>query len=306
MKKSLISLLVVLWVSVAATAPAAADPTFSPGLVRWQRVDMTASKLLVSMEAVIEQAALDLPSVQARLVTPMSPPESREVGYPLALAFVTDGLGRRNEVELLIDGSDGGAIQRTALRRGGSPKYRIYRFEDERILRLTRRPDAGEEDSPPASWTRLSEESHAYPSPGSRPLVTEASALIYLAAASDLSHPGDRVDILALASGEFHRVSLVAREPVETRVDYRIIRGEGSSREKGRTRATRIAILARPLHGDNGDEFELLGLRDLELLVDPVSRVPLELKGKVDFFGRVRFRLDRVTMATDTPSPASD
>ena len=93
-----------------------------------------------------------------------------------------------------------------------------------------------------------------------------------------------------LASGEFHLVSLVAREPVETRVNYRVIRGDQVARQSGRIEAVKISVLGRPAHDAQSETFEFLGLRDLALILDPATRMPLEIRGKVEFASKDRGR----------------
>jgi hypothetical protein len=284
---------------------AAADSgrVFYPEQVAWKRVEMTASKFLMSMDAYVELENLIPDSLESLLILPLSETERALLGAPTRLSYVTDGLGRRTESWLLLDGGRGTALQRTTLRKGGSQKYRIYRFAENKIHRLTWRPGPGEEGKDPKVWSRLSEEYYEYPEAptATPPIVTEASALIYLAAASGLSRPGEELEVLTLASDEFFLTRLAVRQPEETRVSYSRVDERGSSMNIGRVRAVRVAIEARPLDLRDGEDFELFGLSDLELILDPETRAPLELRGRVDFFGDVAFKLDRLTLASKKP-----
>lgn len=296
------SALLFPWLWIAFWQPSLASDNqaiFSPDSVQWTRVEMTASKFLVSMEAVLELETLDISSLESRLITPVLPGERQRILAPRSLAYSTDGLGRRNEGQLLLDARSGHAFQRATLKTGGSPKYRIYRLEEDRILRVTWRPGPEEAHLRPERWTRRSEESYGYPLSVTRPVVTEATALIYLAAAANLHRPGDRLDILTLASDEFYTASLIVREPAEARVDYFVTDGGQDARRTGRMTAIRVAIEARPVDGASHDEFELFGLTDLELLLDPQTRAPLEIRGSVEYFGGVTFTMDRMTLLAD-------
>ena len=52
--------------------------------------------------------------------------------------------------------------------------------------------------------------------------------------------------------------------------------------------------------GDSDDEFELLGLRgDIVLHLDPATRAPLQLEGRVKIAGNAKMRL--VELATVAP-----
>jgi len=284
---------------LAVAMPARADepePRFYPDRVGWTSIEMSASKLLVTMDVTMSVERQDLASAEVRLITPLTDRERDAVHEAMALRFVTEGLGRRNEVELLMDPESGSALQRTTFRTGHHPKYRIYRFEDDHILRITRRPESGEDDLSPDRWSQVAEETYSYPAPRAGSAVAEASSLIYLAATSGIARPGDRLEILAMASDEFHIVELECQKPAEVRVDYFAIDGDRVERFTGKTSAIRISIRARSLEPDKGEEFDLLGLKDLEVFLDPASRLPLELRGKVDFFGRVDFELNRVIL----------
>lgn len=297
-KSRLAALIMVLCSAALPTAAQGAMPVFNPDRIAWAAVEMSASKLLVSMDVSMTVEDLPVAAAVARLVTPMSAKEESSLERLVALRFVTEGLGRRNEVELMINPDTGAALQRTTFRTGNRPKYRVYRFEDDRILRLTSRPASGEDDLPPDRWSEQSEEVYPYPDGAAGTAVAEATSLIYLATTSTIAGPGDRLEILALASDEFHRVELVGEKPADIGTDYFAIGGERIERRTGKTSALRIAILGRSLVADQEEEFELLGLKDLEVFLDPVTRIPLKLRGKVDFFGRVEFDLNHVTLAT--------
>ncbi len=298
MRESLLTTFVVLLAVAAWPEPVSgSEPVFNPDRVGWEGIEMSASKLLITMDVSMALEDLTVAAAAPRLMTPLSTEEKENLRQVMALRFVTEGLGRRNEVELLMNPISGAALQRTTFRTGNRPKHRVYRFDGNRILRLTRRPESGEDDLPMDRWSRVSEETYPYPAGASDAAVAEATSLIYLAATSYIARPGDRVEILALASDEFHLVELVGQKPSEVGVDYFAIDGDRVERLTGKTSAIRIAIRARSLEPGKGEEFELLGLKDLEVFLDPATRVPLELRGKVDFFGRVDFELNRVTLA---------
>jgi len=300
-KSRLAALITVLCIAAMPTAAPAAMPVFDPDRIGWAAVELSASKLLVTMDVSMAVENLPLAAAAARLVTPMSAREESRLNRLVALRFITEGLGRRNEVELMINADTGAALQRTTFRTGNRPKYRVYRFEDDRILRLTRRPASGEDDLPPDRWSELSEEVYPYPAGAAGTDIAEATSLIYLATTSTIAGPGDRLEILALASDEFHNVELVGEKPADIGTDYFAIGGKRIERKTGKTSAVRIAILGRSLVADQEEEFELLGLKDLEIFLDAATRIPLKLRGKVDFFGKVEFDLNHVTLAAKTP-----
>jgi hypothetical protein len=49
--------------------------------------------------------------------------------------------------------------------------------------------------------------------------------------------------------------------------------------------------------GDSDDQFELLGLRgDIDIHIDPVTRAPIQLEGKVKIAGHAVMRLTHLTI----------
>ena len=274
--------------AVSADQPPDIPPParFDQGRVSWQKMELGASKFFVSMRATVEVTSRNGdpgPGDVGRM-----PPDP-----PLTIRFDTDGLGRRSKVDLVIAPSTGRALRRTSVETGSRHKYRQYVLNDDDILRLTRRPLEGEESGEPAQWSRVSEERIDYPVEPT-PVVTEAGALIYLIAASRLREAGDSFEILTLASDEFHQVTATVKGLKPLDVDYHEISGGASKRTSARKKAIRVVLESRLLGDSDGDRFELLGLRNIELFFDPDTRALLQLRGKIDYFGKISFNLTKL------------
>lgn len=290
------ALLAALLASGTAVAEPDITPSFDPSRLSWRTANLSASKFFVSMTVSLDVEEMDASGVQALLqAPPLIAPDRDEAGYA-ALRYVTEGLGRSSNVELLVDAASGTALQRTSLETGSRNKHRVYRLRDPDVLRVTNRPQEGEEALPYTEWTRRSEEIYAYPDPRPYPVVTEAGALIYLTAASSLSVPGDSFKLLALASDEFHEVEVIMAGKNATGVDFIVDSAQGTTRRDEKIPALRYFIRGRPLGQEEGGEFRLLGLSDIELFLDPATRAPLQLRGRVDVFGRVKFQLDSLIL----------
>jgi hypothetical protein len=290
--------LIVALCTVALPALAEPDttPSFDASRLAWRTANLSASKFFVSMTVSLDVEELDASRAEALLrAPPLVAPDRGEAGY-VALRYVTDGLGRRSDVELLVDAASGAALQRTSLEAGNRNKHRIYRLRETDVLRITNRPQENEETLRYTDWTRHSEEIYAYPDRRPYPVVTEAGALIYLAAASSLSVPGDSFRLLALASDEFHEVEVMMAGDNAIGVEYTMVSTQGQIRRDEKIPALRYFIRGRPLSQEEGGEFRLLGLSDIELFLDPETRAPLQLRGRVDVFGRVKFQLDSLTL----------
>lgn len=82
--------------------------------------------------------------------------------------------------------------------------------------------------------------------------------------------------------------------PRTIEVDYLEQSRGGSVRRVGKVEALRLSLVGLPLPGasEDEDELELLGLRGkLELLLDPITRAPLQLSGQVKVLGTLTLRL---------------
>ena len=277
---------------------------FDRARLGWDRTELSASKFFVSMRVTMAlgQDPGHGDGIGLRALDPSGPGAGDASG--LGIRYVTDGLGRNSNVELVIDPVSGAAKRRTSLESGSRNKYRQYLLGDETVQRLTRRPQDGEETRPATEWSRVSEEQIDYPG-AARGVVTEAGALIYLIAASHLEQPGDSFEILTLASDEFHWVEATVTGLDAINLDYKERSDAGSKRRTVREKAIRIVLSSRPVLPGDDDRFELLGLRDIELFIDTSSRALLQLRGKVDYFGRITFSLDwvRLTAATHQADP---
>lgn len=294
--------LTVLLALILLSAGASGQPTnpdrihqFDRTRLGWDRMELSATKYFVSMRVTMDLSTALEQGVGNDLRNLHTSELGNDEHSGLSIRYMTDGLGRRSNVQLVIDSGSGKALRRTSLETGSKHKYRQYLLGKEDVLRLTRRPQDGEESRSAKDWSRVSEERIDYPS-GTRATVTEAGALIYLIAASHLEQPGDSFEILTLASDEFHWVKATVKGLDGVNLDYREESPAGTTRKTLRDKAIRIVLSSRPVRPSHGDRFELLGLRDIELFLDPRSRALFQLRGKVDYFGRITFVLDGVSL----------
>ena len=306
-------LLVLLLASLLAGVPAgagAADPgvdpasfdpaRFDPERVGWSEIRMTASKLFLTAEArlslrTVPGAAVspDLLPVADERFTPLIP--GKEV---LELLYETRAVGRRSRLTLLMDPLSGAALQRTQHDQDGKLRQRTYRFGVEGAYQRTRLPaTASEKALPPDRWTRTSEGLRAYPvSPGRQPVV-EPTGLLYAIAAAPLNQPGDALEVLVFRRRDTQTVRIEVLPSREISVRYDELWPGGTVQRSGKVQALRLSLKGLPVPGGKtgDDDLELLGLRgQLELLLDPETRAPLQLSGTVKVVGSVTLRLAAV------------
>ena len=274
-------------------------PDLDPARAGWTTAHLEATKLFQSMTVRIGIEQPDDATVAARLMAPgeheLLAPPSPTAG----LEFTTEGLGRRNEISLLIDPASGQVLQRSSQETGKRYRHRIYRFGQTGTQRRTWRPAEGEEDAASTDWSDRREQWFPAPAEVVGQTLTEPGTLIYLVSISDLAAPGDRFGLHAFSTSDetVYRIDAEVLSPDRVKFDYRREGGPEAGRAEGKLEAIRVAIRGRPLTGDDDGELTLLGMRDVELLLDPASRAPLELRGRVAVFGGVKFELRRLENA---------
>ncbi|MEO7387318.1 MAG: hypothetical protein ABIX37_10315 [Gammaproteobacteria bacterium] len=283
----------------SGTALAATPVSFDPARVGWSEIRMTASKLFLTAEARLTlrivpgtAAMTDLLTVPATPFTPIMP--DKDV---LELVYDAHGAGLRSRLTLLMDPVTGAALQNTQHGQEGKLRYRIYRFGLEGAYQTTRSPaNASEKALMPARWTDTSEGLRTYPVPPREQPVVETTGLLYAIAAAALDRPGDTVDILVFRRRDTQWVRVEVQPPRDINVRYDELWPKGTVQRSGTVRPLRLSLQGLPVAGGDPDEdLELLGLRGrLELLLDPATRAPLQLSGKVKVLGSVTLKLAAV------------
>ena len=283
-----------------AGAGAASDPApaFDRDLPRWTELDFSASKFLMSATATVQMRIRPSREIASEL-------KSTPAGKPVApgdevleMVYAASGFGRASLTTLWADPVSGATLQRTQLDQG--ERRRTYRFTDIGAYHYTRWPAATREESlGPEQWTRRTEGMRPYSDGAAGKPVTEGTVLLWMVGAADLSKKGDRLEAFTFSR---KRVNRVVAEVIGTRtvqVDFIEKSASGEHRRRGDLNALRLRVRGSPLTPvkDEDEEFELLGLRgDLDLMLDPQTRAPVELRGNIKYAGQVTVHLRRAVL----------
>jgi hypothetical protein len=291
-----VAALLMLLVPGLASANAS---TFDPARVGWAEVRMTASKLFLTAEATVRLRTLPATRIVNDLkdapgATPIAPGPD-----VLELVYDTRGAGRRSLLTLLMDPLSGAALQRTQVEAEGRFRQRIYRFGDLGAYQRSRYPASNAEKRlPPARWTDTSEDLRRYPDPPAGRPVVEPTGLLYLVAAADLDQSGDSLEVLVFRRRDTQVVRIEVVKPKPVDVHYDELWPMGTIQRREQLQPIRLILRGLPQPGaaaGEDDQLELLGLRGrLELLLDPVTRAPLQLSGNVKVIGTVTLKLAAV------------
>ncbi|MEO8223489.1 MAG: hypothetical protein ABI661_01685 [Gammaproteobacteria bacterium] len=283
--------------ALAAGQACAAPARLDPARVGWSEVRMTATKLFLTAEARVTLRAVpgssvlpDLLGVRAEGFRPVMPG-----GSVLEVIYDAQGVGRQSRLTLWMDPGSGAALQLSNHDQDAKPRLRIYRFGTEGAYQTTRWPATPEERPlQPAHWTQTSEGLRTYPVPPHGQPVVEPTGLLYAIAAAPLDRPGDHIDLLIFRRRDTQAVRIEVLQPQEIGVRYDELWPRGAVQRTGTVRALRLSLQGLPVQGSSpgDDELELLGLKgQLELLLEPTTRAPLQLSGDVKIVGRVTLNL---------------
>ncbi len=290
-------MLLALAPGLASAADAALDPALDPARVGWSEIRMTASKFFLTAESRLALRTVTGATVTPDLLVVADPHFTPLAPGPAVLELVYDtrGAGRKSRLTLLMDPDSGAAIQRVQHDQDGKPRFRTYRFGVEGAYHRTFWPaTTGEQSLQPKAWTRTSEGLRAYPvKPGKHPVI-EPTGLLYAIAAASLDKPGDTADMLVFRRRDTQTVHIAVLPSREVSVRYDEVWPTGTVERSGKVQPLRLSLRGMPVPGGGptDEDLELLGLRgQLELLLDPTTRAPLELSGDVKVLGKVTLRL---------------
>ncbi|MBM4196404.1 MAG: hypothetical protein FJ197_04785 [Gammaproteobacteria bacterium] len=298
--RSLLRCVVVIAGLAGLSAPVMSAPDFDAGRPGWTSVELGASKFLMTGRARVTLEELPASQLAGEL---RSPP----AGVPVApgerilrMRNVASLAGQRTDMTLLLDPATAATLQIQLRDSGRRYRQRILRFTDIGAWHWTVKPAAyGEKALEPQAWTNRSEGMRPYGKLTGTGAVTDATALVYGAAAAPLAKPGDRFGLQVYSRRRMHNVVAEHAGFIEVNADYMEKRAGQPVRRKGRIKALNLQISgAQSPDGDDDDErVTLLGLSGaLSLALDPVTRAPLQLTGDAPIVGRVTFRLKAVTL----------
>ena len=282
---------------VATLAVSSAGATSEP---RWSRLEFSASKFLMTAHAGVGVRERPAAGIVADL---LRTPEGRPVqpgANVLELAYQMSGFGRESTTTLWADPVTGASLQQTEIDGGRRPRLRTYRFTDIGAWHFSRWPaTAAEQALAPGHWSERTQGLRAY-SPGAvgQP-VTSAIMLLWLASAGNYQQAGDRGEVLVFSRKQVNRVTIEVAGRRTIRADYAQRTVAGLQQRRGNMEVIVIHIHGQPVDpaGDDDRDFELLGLQgNLELLLEPVARIPLQLSGAVKIAGQVTIRLQEATL----------
>lgn len=275
---------------------------FDTGRLDWSDLSFHASKFFISIDADVALSDVPVGDVEGLLTAPGEGNAVPVQGPTKELVFTTAAFGRQTRAAVLLNAEDGATLQRTSHDSGKRNRHRIYRYTDVGAYQKTWWPVGDEEEGLPTDqwqqWSKYEEGMRPFAEAVHGQIVTDPGALLYIVGAAPLNEAGDSIEILAYARKNVHRVQVEVAGMEQIKVKYDQQGGANPGRKKGKMNALKLLVRGEMIDdGDSDDQFELLGLRgDIDIHIDPETRVPLQIEGNVKIAGHAVMRLTRLQL----------
>lgn len=292
----------ILWAVLLLYTSTATATELDPGRVSWRAIRLQAHKFGLTATT---NVSLELPGPAAPRPALMETPGAIPAGAELAhLNYRTSVIGQHFDTTLWLDAQTGAALQYENLRTGFSHRYRAMRFADVGAYLWTRRPVGAEAKKPQDQWSDRSQGLRPFPTAAQGHVVTDPIGLLYIVAAADLNAPGDEVQTLALTGRQVSNIRLRVSKPAITAADFTVTNGAVRQRCRGKWPTITVLMSVSPIAGGNPN-FDFLGLRsDIQIFLEPVSRLPLALSGRAKLVGNLTIKLQQAVLPSGTVCPA--
>ena len=293
-----------------AAAQSQINNAFNPRQLGWTRL-LFNGKTFMGKVSVDVQLAFISPDEAKRVLiaSPKGIPISMEspnvgritVRRTIEFKFSSKITGRD---KIWFNPTQANALGRIRLRRGDDDVLKIDRFTDQGVFRIKKKPaDKKELRLSPDKWTNTRENFYIHDLKQLRcALVSERSILLYAVSGGPFSNIPEPVSFCVFGKRQLHRVRLSAAGVQSLKVNYVEKKGDTSVAKEGSVEALKIALEAQPLNSDlnNSEDFSFYGMRsNIAIFIDPASRLPVQISGKLPKLGNVDFKLSEVKLRSN-------
>ena len=280
-----------------AQLPARADEPASGGLagrrVVWRELRYTAHKM--GMSATVD-VRLDERAVPERAAVSGS---ADRAGGELVLESTTHLPGRVFFARERIDPIDARVRRIVDTETGARLHRKTYTLTAHGLLLEMLKPASRSESRlAPERWTGETRSFTPYPRGlAEGAVIIGPIGLLYAASAASLTAPGDAITVFVLVQTHVEQVTLRVDRVATVALDFQERSGSAVRDVHEQLSALLLVAHSRPVDPSSESAFRIFGLGgDVELVWDPVRRLPVEITGNVKVLGRVHVRLASATL----------
>jgi hypothetical protein len=276
-----------------------------PKRVSWTTLSYRAKKLTADVNTQVSLESLPKAEVEATLIKSAEGVPikiSRPKAYKLTVNRVVDSLFSSpvtSTSKVWFNPRDATALGRERLRVGKKDFKKTYRFTDQGVFRHRREPKGRQEAlKQPENWTDVRDTfyRHDLGQMGCAN-VTERLILIYIVSAADLSENMQPLSFCVFGRRKLFHVQLIPDGMHSLKVDFIEKSHQGEIYRQDEVDALKIDFQIQPLASelDEDEEFSFLGFeKDIAIFIDPATRIPLQLSGKIPNVGNETVKLHEV------------
>lgn len=293
--------------ATAICSPANAAET-EPNRAAWKHLSFRGKHFLGEVKTVVSLAGLPTGEAQKMLI---HPPRGSALQASTARVMLLDV---QSAVDPLFGGTDisgsrawftpddAAALQRVRSRRGDDIWQNTYRFTQNGVYRIRKKPGrADEKQLAPEHWTKIKESFYAYPHKRAESLsVLEPTGLLYLASARAFRERAALRTLYVFDRKQLHEVRVQVSGRQRLKVSYIEKNQKNDIRREGMTDTLKISFKPRALAfpDQQPEEFSFMGLKgDFEIYIDAATGIPVQISGQIANIGKVHIRLQTVEMA---------
>ena len=203
--------------------------------------------------------------------------------------------------QVWFDPRDATVLGRMRLRQGEDDFKKTYRFTQQGVFRHRIEPsDEKEARKDPEAWTDVRDTFYAYNIDQLGCVnVSERLLLIYVASAAEQFEDNKPLFLCVFAKRQLFQVKLEPAGIHSVKVDYIEKNQQAKHQRKGKVDAQKILLESQPLKSDlpKVENFSFLGFhKKIAFLIEPASKLPLQISGEMPRAGKVTVKLHKVVL----------
>ena len=304
---SFLMMIQLTYFSNSAISQSFSEIKLDPKRVSWSMLSYKVKNFSAEVVTQVQLESLPTAEVEAALIkssqgVPIN--VSRPESHKISVHRVVDSIFSSPVTsisQVWFNPQDAAALGRVRLRVGKKDFKKIYRFTDRGVFRHRREPkDRQEVSKQPEQWTDVRDTfyTHNLEKLGC-PNITERLVLIYIISAADLSENMPPLSFCVFGRRQLFHIQFKPGGLHSLEVEYMEKKDQGEVRRQGKVEALKISLAIRPLPSDldEDEDFSFLGFeKDIAIFIDPVSRIPLQLSGKIPKVGKETVKLHQVQL----------
>jgi hypothetical protein len=314
LKLKFVSAIYFLWVALSlpalphiAAAQCSPNSAYNPDRVPWSELSFRGKTFLGRVFVDVELTFVSSEQAQGLLIaSPNGVPvsfESAKVGLISVHRIIDSTFGSdiTEEDKVLFNPMQASALGRIRWRRGQDDFIKQYRFTNIGIYRIQKTPaDKKEVQQPPDKWTKNKANFYGHDAKQlGCSVVSERSILLYAIFAAPRLLDQQAVSVCVFGKRQLHRVQMRAGDVQPLKVKYVEKKQDAEVAKEGSIDAQKIFFEIQTLKSDLStvENFSFLGLRqNIAVFIDPASRQPLQISGRISKLGTIDLKLSEVRL----------